>query len=153
MLQTTKLIDTNFPTHTRTNRTASSAGAAAAAAGATHVLVRDVVLLTTDRNLRVKALAQNVPVRQLSNFIRWSGLVEAEADWRRSGADEPSGAGSAASCKLPLDSAPVAAPATIVASPAAPASKASRSRRPRRHYNHGHLQRSGGSMASGGGTD
>lgn len=43
--------------------------------GATQLLVREVVLLTTDRNLRVKALAQNVPVRELPDFIRWSGLL------------------------------------------------------------------------------
>lgn len=36
---------------------------------------RDVVLLTTDRNLRVKALSQNVPVRELPDFIKWSGLA------------------------------------------------------------------------------
>lgn len=38
------------------------------------LIVREVVLLTTDRNLRVKALAQNVPVRELPDFIKWSGL-------------------------------------------------------------------------------
>jgi protein SMG6 len=35
---------------------------------------RDVVLLTEDRNLRVKALARDVPVREVSDFIQWAGL-------------------------------------------------------------------------------
>lgn len=34
-------------------------------------LLREVVLLTTDRNLRVKALAQNIPVRQVPDFMEW----------------------------------------------------------------------------------
>lgn len=42
---------------------------------ATQLLIREVVLLTTDRNLRVKALSQNVPVRELNDFIKWSGLA------------------------------------------------------------------------------
>lgn len=42
---------------------------------ATQILYREVVLLTTDRNLRVKALSQNVPVRELNDFIKWSGLA------------------------------------------------------------------------------
>ena len=37
---------------------------------------REVVLLTTDRNLRVKALSRDVPVRELVDFIRWAGLEE-----------------------------------------------------------------------------
>lgn len=37
-------------------------------------IVREVVLLTDDRNLRVKALLQNVPVRDIPDFIKWSGL-------------------------------------------------------------------------------
>lgn len=36
--------------------------------------MREVVLLTTDRNLRVKALTNDIPVRELRDFIRWSGL-------------------------------------------------------------------------------
>ena len=36
-------------------------------------LVREVVLLTEDRNLRVKALARDVPVRELPDFLRWAG--------------------------------------------------------------------------------
>lgn len=43
--------------------------------GDAQVIVREVVLLTTDRNLRVKALSQNVPVRELPDFIKWSGLL------------------------------------------------------------------------------
>lgn len=35
---------------------------------------RDVVLLTDDRNLRVKALARDVPVREVPDFIQWAGL-------------------------------------------------------------------------------
>ncbi|XP_037030209.1 telomerase-binding protein EST1A isoform X2 [Bradysia coprophila] len=34
-------------------------------------LLREVVLLTTDRNLCVKALAQNIPVRQVPDFMEW----------------------------------------------------------------------------------
>ncbi|CRK96809.1 CLUMA_CG010028, isoform B [Clunio marinus] len=37
-------------------------------------LVREVVLLTTDRNLRVKALTNDIPVRELPDFIKWAGL-------------------------------------------------------------------------------
>ncbi|KAJ8680346.1 hypothetical protein QAD02_016133, partial [Eretmocerus hayati] len=37
-------------------------------------LKRDVVLLTEDRNLRVKALARDVPVREVPDFIQWAGL-------------------------------------------------------------------------------
>jgi protein SMG6 len=37
-------------------------------------LVRDVVLLTEDRNLRVKALSNDLPVRELPDFIKWAGL-------------------------------------------------------------------------------
>ncbi|CAG9865390.1 unnamed protein product [Phyllotreta striolata] len=37
-------------------------------------LVREVVLLTEDRNLRVKAYARDVPVRELPDFMRWAGL-------------------------------------------------------------------------------
>lgn len=35
---------------------------------------RDVVLLTDDRNLRVKALSRDVPVREIPDFIQWAGL-------------------------------------------------------------------------------
>ncbi|XP_058800313.1 telomerase-binding protein EST1A-like isoform X2 [Phymastichus coffea] len=35
---------------------------------------RDVVLLTEDRNLRVKALARDMPVREVPDFIQWAGL-------------------------------------------------------------------------------
>lgn len=42
--------------------------------GEVRYLVREVVLLTTDRNLRVKALTNDIPVRELSDFIKWAGL-------------------------------------------------------------------------------
>ncbi|XP_049299967.1 telomerase-binding protein EST1A isoform X2 [Anopheles funestus] len=37
-------------------------------------LTLDVVLLTTDRNLRVKAISNDLPVRELPDFIKWAGL-------------------------------------------------------------------------------
>ncbi|XP_011306226.1 telomerase-binding protein EST1A isoform X2 [Fopius arisanus] len=37
-------------------------------------LRREVVLLTEDRNLRVKALSRDVPVREVPDFIQWAGL-------------------------------------------------------------------------------
>lgn len=37
-------------------------------------LYREVVLLTEDRNLRVKAHAHDVPVRDLLDFARWAGV-------------------------------------------------------------------------------
>ncbi|PNF20500.1 hypothetical protein B7P43_G06276 [Cryptotermes secundus] len=37
-------------------------------------LYREVVLLTEDRNLRVKALARHVPVREVPDFMHWAGL-------------------------------------------------------------------------------
>lgn len=37
-------------------------------------LVRGVVLLTDDRNLRVKALARDLPVRDLPAFMRWAAI-------------------------------------------------------------------------------
>lgn len=43
-------------------------------AGEPRRLVRDVVLLTEDRNLRVKALARDVPVREVPDFAQWAGL-------------------------------------------------------------------------------
>ncbi|XP_058126851.1 telomerase-binding protein EST1A [Anopheles ziemanni] len=42
--------------------------------GGTRYVLRDVVLLTTDRNLRVKALSNDLPVRELPDFIKWAGL-------------------------------------------------------------------------------
>ncbi|XP_076251691.1 smg6 nonsense mediated mRNA decay factor isoform X1 [Rhynchophorus ferrugineus] len=42
--------------------------------GEPRYLVREVVLLTEDRNLRVKAHARDVPVRALPDFLRWAGL-------------------------------------------------------------------------------
>lgn len=38
-------------------------------------LSREVVLLTDDRNLRVKAHARDVPVRELPDFVNWAGLL------------------------------------------------------------------------------
>lgn len=35
-------------------------------------LFREAVLLTADRNLAVKAISHNVPVRDLTSFIRWA---------------------------------------------------------------------------------
>ncbi|XP_054290937.1 telomerase-binding protein EST1A isoform X2 [Macrosteles quadrilineatus] len=42
--------------------------------GCPRKLWRDVVLLTEDRNLRVKALARDVPVREVADFLQWAGL-------------------------------------------------------------------------------
>lgn len=42
-------------------------------------LRREVVLLTEDRNLRVKALARDVPVRDLPAFLTWSSASSAAA--------------------------------------------------------------------------
>lgn len=36
---------------------------------------RKVVLLTNDRNLKLKAITQNIPVRELVDFIKWSGIT------------------------------------------------------------------------------
>ncbi|XP_026745637.1 telomerase-binding protein EST1A isoform X2 [Trichoplusia ni] len=40
--------------------------------------VREVVLLTDDRNLRVKALAAELPTRDLPSFVQWAGLSPEE---------------------------------------------------------------------------
>lgn len=42
--------------------------------GGRRKLYRDVVLLTEDRNLTLKAMARDMPVRSLPDFIRWAGL-------------------------------------------------------------------------------
>lgn len=42
--------------------------------GEVRYIVREVVLLTTDRNLRVKALTNEIPVRELHDFVKWAGL-------------------------------------------------------------------------------
>lgn len=47
---------------------------AAAEEGQPRRLRREVVLLTEDRNLRVKALARDVPVREVPDFMQWAGL-------------------------------------------------------------------------------
>ncbi|KAF2892803.1 hypothetical protein ILUMI_13369 [Ignelater luminosus] len=44
------------------------------AEGEPRKLYREVVLLTEDRNLRVKALARDLPVRELPDFMQWAGL-------------------------------------------------------------------------------
>lgn len=41
--------------------------------------VREVVLLTDDRNLRVKALAAELPTRDLPSFVQWAGLGRDDA--------------------------------------------------------------------------
>lgn len=43
-------------------------------AGDIRFIFREVVLLTNDRNLRVKALSNNLPVRELPDFVKWAGL-------------------------------------------------------------------------------
>nr|KAF7438686.1 hypothetical protein H0235_001077 [Vespula pensylvanica] len=47
---------------------------ASAEEGQPRRLRREVVLLTEDRNLRVKALARDVPVREVPDFMEWAGL-------------------------------------------------------------------------------
>ena len=42
--------------------------------GGKRKLYRDVVLLTEDRNLVLKAMGRDMPVRSLPDFIRWAGL-------------------------------------------------------------------------------
>lgn len=37
-------------------------------------IYREVVLMTEDRNLRVKALSSNMPVQTVADFIKWAGL-------------------------------------------------------------------------------
>lgn len=37
-------------------------------------LLRNIVLLTDDRNLRVKAIVRHVPARDIRSFTRWSRL-------------------------------------------------------------------------------
>jgi protein SMG6 len=39
-------------------------------------LYREVVLLTEDRHLRMKAHTRNVPVKDVVKFARWSELIE-----------------------------------------------------------------------------
>lgn len=42
--------------------------------GGRRKLYRDVVLLTDDRSLRLKAISKDMPVRTLPDFIKWAGL-------------------------------------------------------------------------------
>uniref|UniRef100_A0A146MA06 Telomerase-binding protein EST1A n=3 Tax=Lygus hesperus TaxID=30085 RepID=A0A146MA06_LYGHE len=42
--------------------------------GGRRKLYRDVVLLTEDRSLRLKAISKDMPVRALPDFIKWAGL-------------------------------------------------------------------------------
>ncbi len=37
-------------------------------------IFREAILLTDDRNLRVKALGHNVPVKSLPVFIKWANI-------------------------------------------------------------------------------
>ncbi|XP_022819542.1 telomerase-binding protein EST1A isoform X3 [Spodoptera litura] len=48
--------------------------------------VREVVLLTDDRNLRVKALAAELPTRDLPSFVHWAGLIKDDAASTEAGA-------------------------------------------------------------------
>ncbi|XP_022697049.1 telomerase-binding protein EST1A-like isoform X2 [Varroa jacobsoni] len=43
-------------------------------------LFREAVLLTEDRNLAVKAMAHNVPVRDIVSFVRWAQLPPVDED-------------------------------------------------------------------------
>ncbi|XP_038215946.1 telomerase-binding protein EST1A [Zerene cesonia] len=52
---------------------AGGAGGAGGAARARRVC--EVVLLTDDRNLRVKALAAELPARDLPSFVQWAGVT------------------------------------------------------------------------------
>lgn len=144
--------------------------------GNVQLLVREVVLLTTDRNLRVKALAQNVPVRELPDFIRWSGLLVWQSECRcavcsiaRSRATVASStivgnspralrSETATGTKTPttigkqittIAAANVAAPPTTPTGTATDpqAASSTRSRRTRRHYNH-HYHHHGRSAAA-----
>jgi protein SMG6 len=40
--------------------------------GEVRQIFRDTVLLTEDRNLRVKCLARDVPVRTIVDFMKWA---------------------------------------------------------------------------------
>lgn len=46
-------------------------------------LQREVVLLTDDRNLRVKALTRNVPVRDIPAFLSWAKVGWTRTRWNR----------------------------------------------------------------------
>lgn len=48
--------------------------AAVAASPPKSTIRHKVVLLTNDRNLRVKAIAQNIPVREALDFVKWSDI-------------------------------------------------------------------------------
>ena len=37
-------------------------------------LFREVILLTEDRNLRLKAHTRNVPVKDIINFCKWANI-------------------------------------------------------------------------------
>nr|XP_049695353.1 telomerase-binding protein EST1A isoform X2 [Helicoverpa armigera] len=55
--------------------------------------VREVVLLTDDRNLRVKALAAELPTRDLPSFVKWAGISRDHATSTPAPAGEDAGAG------------------------------------------------------------
>lgn len=40
-------------------------------------LFRDIVLLTNDRNLRLRAIAKNVPAKDIVSFVKWARVPEA----------------------------------------------------------------------------
>lgn len=46
-------------------------------------LQREVVLLTDDRNLRVKALTRNVPVRDIPAFLSWAKVGWTRLSWNQ----------------------------------------------------------------------
>lgn len=50
--------------------------------GETRRILREVVLLTTDRNLRVKALSRDLPVRELPDFIKWTKIENHKTETR-----------------------------------------------------------------------
>lgn len=76
------LADINQPSSSSSSTNKLSVGAGGGAGGGTanapgskSTMQRRVVLLTNDRNLKVKAIAQNIPVREVSDFVKWSGIT------------------------------------------------------------------------------
>ncbi|XP_050098975.1 telomerase-binding protein EST1A [Anopheles aquasalis] len=57
-----------------TSSSVSASSAGQQAVGEPKKILREVVLLTKDRNLRVKALSHNVPVREMHDFAQWAHL-------------------------------------------------------------------------------
>lgn len=52
-------------------------------------LYRDVVLLTEDRHLKLKAHTRNVPVKDIKHFCKWSGLLSNNSNLERSNYNRP----------------------------------------------------------------